>query len=90
MTRLVTDRAASAVGLLRLSADRRWVRFLVVPGILCTVGLMVAYPVFVLVVESLNTGDAGVFPPDSYGFTNFVDMIEDGCLSIVFYHVPLG
>lgn len=78
MTRLVTDRPASAVGLLRLSADRRWVRFLVVPGILCTVGLMVAYPVFFLVVESLNTGDAGVFPPDSYGFTNFVDMIEDG------------
>ena len=60
-----------------LSADRRWTRFLVVPLILCTVGLMVAYPVFFLVVESLNTGEAGVFPPESYGFANFVDMIYD-------------
>ena len=39
---------------------------------------MVAYPVFFLVVESLNTGEAGVFPPESYGFANFIDMIEDG------------
>jgi len=60
-----------------LSADRRWTRFLVVPLILCTVGLMVAYPVFFLIVESLNTGEAGVFPPESYGFTNFIDMIDD-------------
>ena len=60
-----------------LSADRRWTRFLVVPLILCTVGLMVAYPVFFLIVESLNTGEAGVFPPESYGFANFVDMIYD-------------
>lgn len=78
MTRFLANRPASAAGLLRLSADRRWMRFLVVPFILCTVGLMVAYPVFFLVVESLNTGEAGVFPPESYGFTNFVDMIEDG------------
>lgn len=78
MTRLLAGRPASAAGLLRLSADRSWMRFLVVPGILCTVGLMVAYPVFFLVVESLNTGEAGVFPPESYGFANFIDMIEDG------------
>ena len=78
MTRLLAGRPLSAAGLLRLSADRSWMRFLVVPAILCTVGLMVAYPVFFLVVESLNTGEAGVFPPESYGFANFVDMIEDG------------
>jgi len=67
--------ALSSAGM--LSADRRWTRFLVVPLILCTVGLMVAYPVFFLIVESLNTGEAGVFPPESYGFANFVDMIGD-------------
>ena len=78
MIPLLSDKPASAAGLLRLSADRRWMRFLIVPGILCTVGLMVAYPVFFLVVESLNTGEAGVFPPESYGFANFLDMIEDG------------
>ncbi len=78
MIPLLSDKPASAAGLLRLSADRRWMRFLIVPGILCTVGLMVAYPVFFLVVESLNTGEAGVFPPESYGFANFIDMIEDG------------
>ena len=78
MIPLLSDKPASAAGLLRLSADRRWMRFLIVPGILCTVGLMVAYPVFFLVVESLNTGEAGVFPPESNGFANFIDMIEDG------------
>ena len=76
MTRFTLTPSALAGGVL-LSADRRWTRFLVVPLILCTVGLLVAYPVFFLVVESLNTGEAGVFPPEAYGFTNFLDMIGD-------------
>ena len=47
----------------RRGPDRRLGRFLVVPGILATIGLLVIYPVFFLVTESLNTGDAGTFPP---------------------------
>ena len=40
----------------RRGPDRRLGRFLVVPGILATIGLLVIYPVFFLVTESLNTG----------------------------------
>jgi iron(III) transport system permease protein len=74
----IATRVPAAAGVLGPGIDRRWTRYLVVPLILCTVGLMVAYPVFFLVVESLNTGEAGVFPPEAYGFANFRDMIEDG------------
>ena len=57
--------------------DRRWGRYLVVPAVMSTVGLMVAYPVFFLVVEALNVGEAGVFPPEEYGLGNFINMIDD-------------
>ena len=50
---------------------------MVVPAVMLTVGLMVAYPVFFLITEALNVGEAGVFPPEALGFGNFIDMIED-------------
>jgi iron(III) transport system permease protein len=52
-------------------------RFLVVPGILATIGLLVIYPVFFLVTESLNVGDAEAFPPVEFGFGNYQDMVSD-------------
>jgi iron(III) transport system permease protein len=52
-------------------------RFLVVPGILATIGLLVIYPVFFLVTESLNVGDSGTFPPEDLGFGNYQDMVSD-------------
>jgi iron(III) transport system permease protein len=58
-------------------SDRRLGRFLVVPGILATIGLLVIYPVFFLITESLNTGDAGTFPPEEIGFGNYTDMVSD-------------
>jgi iron(III) transport system permease protein len=57
--------------------DRRLGRLLVVPGILATIGLLVIYPVFFLITESLNTGDAGTFPPEEIGFGNYTDMVSD-------------
>ena len=57
--------------------DRKLGRFLVVPGILLSIGLLVAYPVFFLVVESFNLGDSGVFPPQEIGIGNYIGMIED-------------
>jgi iron(III) transport system permease protein len=61
----------------RRGPDRRLGRFLVVPAILATIGLLVIYPVFFLVSESLNVGDAGTFPPEEIGFGNYQDMVSD-------------
>ena len=61
----------------RRGPDRRLGRFLVVPGILATIGMLVIYPVFFLVTESLNVGDAGTFPPEEFGFGNYRDMVSD-------------
>ncbi|HEX3133906.1 MAG TPA: iron ABC transporter permease, partial [Planctomycetota bacterium] len=47
------------------------------PGILATIGLLVIYPVFFLVTESFNTGDAGTFPPEELGVGNYLDMVSD-------------
>ena len=57
--------------------DRRLGRFLVVPGILATIGLLVLYPVFFLVTESFNVGDSGTFPPEDFGVGNYQDMVSD-------------
>ncbi len=57
--------------------DRRLGRYMVVPAVMLTVGLMVAYPVFFLITEALNVGEPGVFPPDALGLGNFIDMIDD-------------
>ena len=56
--------------------DRRLGRYLIVPAVLLTVGLMVAYPVFFLITEALNVGEPGVFPPEALGFGNFIDMLD--------------
>lgn len=61
----------------RRGPDRKLGRFMVVPGILLSIGLLVAYPVFFLVVESFNLGDSGVFPPTDIGIGNYIGMIED-------------
>ncbi|MSP30766.1 MAG: hypothetical protein EXR09_10090, partial [Acetobacteraceae bacterium] len=47
------------------------------PGILLSIGLLVVYPVFFLITESLNMGDSGVFPPTELGFGNYLNMIDD-------------
>ena len=57
--------------------DRRLGRFLVVPGILATIGLLVIYPVFFLVTELFNVGDSGTFPPEEFGVGNYQDMVSD-------------
>lgn len=41
----------------------------------CT--LLVVYPVVFIVAESLNTGEPGVFPPESASFANFRAMADD-------------
>jgi iron(III) transport system permease protein len=61
----------------RRAPDRRLGRYFVVPGILATVGLLVIYPVFFLVSESLNLGDSGAFPPEEVGLDNFRNMLDD-------------
>ena len=55
-------------------SDRRWGRFVVVPAVMATIGLMVAYPVVFLVIESFNVGEPGVFPPEAWGFDNFTSL----------------
>ena len=40
----------------RRGPDRRLGRFLVVPGILATIGLLVIYPVFFLITEFTQPG----------------------------------
>jgi len=57
--------------------DRRLGRYLVVPAILCSIGLLVIYPVVVLITQSLNIGDSNTFPPEEFGVDNYRNMIED-------------
>ncbi len=45
--------------------------------ILVFCGGLVGYPIVYLVVESLNTGEAGTFPPDSVGLDNYLNLIDD-------------
>ena len=40
-------------------------------------GGLVGYPIVYLVLESLNTGDADTFPPESLGLDNYVNLIDD-------------
>src|SRR3954464_2779 len=40
-------------------------------------GALVGYPIVYLVLESLNTGDSQEFPPESLGFDNYLNLIED-------------
>src|SRR3954451_16894260 len=45
--------------------------------ILVFCGALVGYPIVYLVLESLNTGDSQEFPPESLGFDNYLNLIED-------------
>src|ERR1051325_6044870 len=38
---------------------------------------LVIYPLVYLVAESLNVGEADVFPPSAYGVANYFDLIDD-------------
>jgi len=73
----MNDVAAFGASALRRARDRRLGRYFVVPGILATIGLLVIYPVFFLVSESLNLGDSGTFPPEEIGLDNFRNMLDD-------------
>jgi iron(III) transport system permease protein len=50
--------------------------------ILLLCAILVLYPVVFIVAESLNTGEAGVFPPSEIGLGNFVGMADD--LDVIF------
>lgn len=40
-------------------------------------GILVTYPVVFLVAESLNTGEPGMFPPESISLSNFASIADD-------------
>ncbi|MEA2767439.1 MAG: iron(III) transport system permease protein [Acetobacteraceae bacterium] len=50
--------------------------------ILLLCAILVLYPVVFIVAESLNTGEAGVFPPSQIGLGNFAGMADD--LDVIF------
>jgi iron(III) transport system permease protein len=52
-------------------------RYVIMPVVLLVCGLLVLYPVFFIVTESLNVGEPGQFPPESLGFGNYRNLYED-------------
>jgi iron(III) transport system permease protein len=50
---------------------------LITLAILLAVGFLVLLPVVFLLEESLNTGDPMAFPPQQYGFANYLAMFEE-------------
>src|SRR5207248_7233908 len=50
---------------------------LVTLAVLLAVGFLVLLPVVFLVEESLNTGDPMAFPPEQYGFANYIAMFDE-------------
>jgi iron(III) transport system permease protein len=52
-------------------------RQIVMPLVVLLCGALVLYPIGFLINESLNVGDPSVFPPEEYGFDNFVNLIDD-------------
>jgi iron(III) transport system permease protein len=71
--------------LLAAPQRRLWPRRLGLPsgqGVATTLllvfcGGLVGYPIVFLVAESLNAGDAEIFPPDAYGIDNYLNLIDD-------------
>ncbi len=45
--------------------------------VLALCAALVIYPVVFIIAESLNTGEAGIFPPPAIGLENFAGMSED-------------
>jgi iron(III) transport system permease protein len=52
-------------------------RQIVMPLVVLLCGALVLYPIGFLVNESLNVGDPSTFPPEEYGFDNFINLIDD-------------
>lgn len=56
-----------------MGAAHNWI----MPLILLVCGALVLYPLGFLIIESLNIGDAQIFPPEEWGFDNYLDLIGD-------------
>ncbi len=52
-------------------------RLIVTPLVLLGCGALVLYPLAFLIIESFNTGDPQIFPPEEIGFSNYLNLIED-------------
>ena len=47
------------------------------PLVVLLCGALVLYPIGFLINESLNVGDPSTFPPEQYGFDNYINLIDD-------------
>jgi iron(III) transport system permease protein len=47
------------------------------PLIVLLCGALVIYPIGFLINESLNVGDPSTFPPEEYGFDNYINLPDD-------------
>jgi iron(III) transport system permease protein len=52
-------------------------RNIVMPLVVLLCGGLVLYPIGFLINESLNVGDPSAFPPEEYGFDNFINLTDD-------------
>jgi iron(III) transport system permease protein len=52
-------------------------RQIVMPLVVLLCGALVLYPIGFLINESLNVGDPSAFPPEEYGFDNYVNLVDD-------------
>jgi iron(III) transport system permease protein len=52
-------------------------RQIVMPLIVLLCGALVIYPIGFLINESLNVGDPSTFPPEAYGFDNYLNLPDD-------------
>lgn len=58
---------------MRLPNAQQWVMLI----LLLVCSALVLYPLGFLIVESLNTGDPQVFPPEEYGLGNYHNLYDD-------------
>jgi iron(III) transport system permease protein len=49
----------------------------IVPILLIVVGALVLYPLGFLITESLNTGDPQSFPPEAWGISNYLELVQE-------------
>ncbi len=45
--------------------------------LLVVCGALVLYPLVFLIIESVNTGDPQIFPPEEFGLGNYINLYED-------------
>ena len=62
---------------MRLAAPRPRNIHWAMPALLLVCGAPVLYPLVFLVIESINVGDAQTFPPEEYGLTNYLNLLDE-------------